>query len=45
MDGLALTRQIRSVDGELDPRTPIIALTGNADTESVRAALRAGVNG
>ena len=45
MDGFTLTRSIRSGEGGLDPRTPIISLASTAEPETVKAALRAGVNG
>jgi two-component system, chemotaxis family, chemotaxis protein CheY len=45
MNGLDLTRAIRSGVGGIDPRTPVIALTGNAESKTVKAALLAGVNG
>ena len=45
MNGLVFTRAIRKGEGGIDPRTPVIALTGNADPKSVEAALLAGVNG
>ncbi len=45
MNGLALTQKIRSGDGGIDPRTPVIALTGNSSQESIKAALLAGING
>lgn len=45
MNGFVLTRKIRSGEGGIDPRTPVIALTGNADPETVKASLLAGVNG
>lgn len=45
MNGLTFTRKIRSGEDGIDPRTPVIALTGNTDTATVKAALQAGVNG
>jgi len=45
MNGLALTQKIRADDGGIDPRTPVIALTGNASKETIKAALLAGING
>lgn len=45
MNGLSFTRKIRSGEGGIDPRTPVIALTGNTETETIKAALLAGVNG
>lgn len=45
VDGFAFTRAIRSGKGGVEPRTPVIALTGNADPKSVKTALLAGVNG
>lgn len=45
MNGLALTQKIRSGEGDIDPRIPVIALTGNAAQDSVKAALLAGING
>ena len=45
MNGLALTQKIRSGDGGIDPRIPVIALTGNSSQESIKAALLAGING
>lgn len=45
MNGLALTQKIRSGDGGIDPRTPVIALTGNSAQETIKAALLAGING
>lgn len=43
MDGVAATRAIRALDGPA-ARTPIIALTANADPEDVRGYLEAGMN-
>lgn len=43
MDGVAATRAIRGLGGEA-ARTPIIALTANADPEDVRGYLDAGMN-
>ncbi len=43
MDGMAATRAIRALPGEA-ARTPIIALTANADPEDVRSYLAAGMN-
>lgn len=45
MNGFVLTRKIRSGEGGIDPRTPVIALTGNTDPETVKGSLLAGVNG
>ena len=45
MNGLALTQKIRADDGGIDPRTPVIALTGNSSQETIKAALLAGING
>lgn len=45
MNGLALTQKIRAGEGGIDPRTPVIALTGNSAQDSVKAALLAGING
>ena len=45
MNGLVLTQKIRSGHNGIDPRIPVIALTGNADPKSVKAALLSGVNG
>lgn len=45
MNGLALTQKIRSGNGGIDPRTPVIALTGNSAQETIKAALLAGING
>lgn len=45
MNGLALTQKIRAGVGGIDPRTPVIALTGNSAQDSVKAALLAGING
>lgn len=45
MNGLALTQKIRSGDGGVDPRTPVIALTGNSAQETIKAALLVGING
>lgn len=45
MNGLVLTQKIRQGEEGIDPRTPVIALTGNADPKSVKAALLSGVNG
>ncbi len=43
MDGVAATRAIRALPGPV-ARTPIIALTANADPEDVRAYIEAGMN-
>lgn len=43
MDGVAATRAIRALPGPVG-RTPIIALTANADPEDVRGYLEAGMN-
>jgi CheY-like chemotaxis protein len=43
MDGVAATRAIRALPGTVS-RTPIIALTANADPEDVRSYLEAGMN-
>ena len=43
MDGVAATRAIRALEGPAS-RTPIIALTANADPEDVRAYIEAGMN-
>jgi CheY-like chemotaxis protein len=43
MDGVAATRAIRALTGPVS-RTPIIALTANADPEDVRSYLEAGMN-
>ena len=43
MDGVAATRAIRALGGPVS-RTPIIALTANADPEDVRSYLEAGMN-
>ncbi len=43
MDGVAATRAIRALPGPV-ARTPIIALTANADPEDVRGYLEAGMN-
>lgn len=43
MDGVTATRAIRAMDGPRS-RTPIIALTANADAEDVRGYLEAGMN-
>jgi CheY-like chemotaxis protein len=43
MDGVAATRAIRALDGPVS-RTPIIALTANADPDDVRSYLEAGMN-
>ncbi|ATQ41914.1 response regulator [Caulobacter mirabilis] len=43
MDGVAATRAIRDLPGTA-ARTPIIALTANADPEDVRGYLEAGMN-
>ena len=43
MDGVAATRAIRALPG-LVSRTPIIALTANADPEDVRGYIEAGMN-
>lgn len=44
MDGVAATRRIRSLPEPVG-RTPIIALTANADAEETAAYLSAGMNG
>ena len=43
MDGVAATRAIRALPGPMS-RTPIIALTANADPEDVRGYIEAGMN-
>ena len=43
MDGVAATRAIRALPGAVG-RTPIIALTANADPEDVRSYIEAGMN-
>ena len=43
MDGVAATRAIRALPGAVS-RTPIIALTANADPDDVRGYLEAGMN-
>jgi CheY-like chemotaxis protein/nitrogen-specific signal transduction histidine kinase len=43
MDGVAATRAIRALPGPVS-RTPIIALTANADPDDVRGYLEAGMN-
>src|SRR3990167_3384380 len=43
MDGVAATRAIRALGGPV-ARTPIIALTANADPEDVRGYIEAGMN-
>jgi CheY-like chemotaxis protein len=43
MDGVAATKAIRALPGPMS-RTPIIALTANADPEDVRGYLEAGMN-
>ncbi|PTU63376.1 two component system sensor kinase [Chromobacterium sp. Panama] len=46
MDGLEVTRRWRAVDGDqLDPETPIFALTANAMMEERERALEAGMQG
>lgn len=45
MNGLAFTRRVRSGEDGIDPRTPVIALTGNSDPDTVKASLLAGMNG
>ena len=44
MDGVAATRAIRALPGPIG-RTPIIALTANADPEDAEGYLAAGMNG
>ncbi|MBX3483304.1 response regulator [Phenylobacterium sp.] len=44
MDGVAATRAIRALGGPI-ARTPIIALTANADPEDAEGYLAAGMNG
>lgn len=44
MDGLECTRQIRAGTEGVDPRTPIILLTGKTGSDSEQAAYQAGVN-
>lgn len=44
MDGLAATREIRSLDGPA-ARTPIVALTANVGAEQVQKCLEAGMDG
>lgn len=43
MDGVAATKAIRALGGAVG-RTPIIALTANADPEDVRSYIEAGMN-
>ncbi len=43
MDGVAATRAIRALPGPV-ARTPIIALTANADPDDVRSYIEAGMN-
>lgn len=45
MNGLTFTRRVRSGEDGIDPRTPVIALTGNSDPDTVKASLLAGMNG
>ncbi|MCP5150789.1 MAG: response regulator [Ectothiorhodospiraceae bacterium] len=45
MDGLTATRAIRSFERSAGrPRTPVVALTGNATEDTRRSALEAGVD-
>ena len=44
MDGVAATRLIRAMPGPVG-KTPIIALTANADPDDAEAYLSAGMNG
>jgi CheY-like chemotaxis protein len=44
MDGVSATRAIRALPGPVG-RTPIIALTANADPEDAAGYLKAGMNG
>ncbi len=44
MDGLECTRRIRKGIAGIDPKTPIILLTGVADEDSENAAYAAGVD-
>ena len=44
MDGYEATRKIRSVNRPDAKKIPIIAMTANAFTEDVQAALDAGMN-
>ncbi|MBU1346644.1 MAG: PAS domain-containing protein [Alphaproteobacteria bacterium] len=44
MDGMAATRAIRALDGEV-ARTPILALTANVQPDQVEACRRAGMDG
>jgi len=45
MDGYGATRAIRALDHPAAGTVPIIAMTANAFTEDVEAALRSGMNG
>jgi PAS domain S-box-containing protein len=46
MDGLEVTRRIRTIEAETDtPRTPILALTAHASAEDHDACLTAGMDG
>ena len=44
MDGLECSRRIRAGDGGIDPRTPIMLLTGKTGAEAEKSAYQAGVN-
>lgn len=44
MDGVEFTRRLRRGEGEIDPRLPVLMVSGFSELERVRKARDAGVN-